>query len=948
MSAPVLEKSAGINSHQLDTSKDELIDFPTLFARQLKQTPNNISIVFEGKSFTYKALDELSEQFKLAVLFHKTQSSDKDKKPSETVEMCVGICVDKSPEAIAAMLGVLKAGAAFVPLDPEYPADRIAFMIEDASISTIIAQPNHQQTLAAFLENHFNNLQSDSNSANKLNWISSEQPAQNLTERQTLNALSIDIKPRDLAYIMYTSGSTGKPKGVQIEHAALATYCYADIERYEVTANDRTLQFSTINFDIAIEEIFPPLLVGGSVVIRPSKRSDKLNELSTIINDYQVTAVHIATAYWHEWVDLMVASEDVIPSSLRLMVVTGEKVSTTHYQNWKSLCQLSNVDVLWCNAYGPTEATVSASVFIPAEDFSDDNMPIGKPLKRYTARIVDEYYNELPAGETGQLLIGGPALARGYLNRPDLNADVFVEIAKQSNLKSSHPSQIERLYKTGDLARWLPNGDIEFAGRIDHQIKLGSYRIEPGEIEAAINHHPKVLESLVSYTESNAKKTLISYVAIGQYMAVEHSLDTNDIRQFLQDRLPPYMVPHRYIFLESFPKTTNGKIDRKALPDPETSHSTVNADIALPRNELETKLVGIWKQVLNLSNVGIHDDFFALGGSSLLAVGIVSRIVGDLNLELPVRDFFANPTIATQARHINSFLDPKTDANKTVNHNSFEDSLAIREQLPKIEPVYFTSVNERLFGVHYCPQKHQQSKSHAVLICAPLGHEYSRSHRNLQQFALQLGKLGFDVFRFDYVGSGNSSGAQGEALESDYINNIKDAADFIRQKSQSQKLSVVAMRMGTPLAVSADISNLEHLILWDPIIKGANYISLLESFHIAALTKLERFRVKRKPSALPQLYGYKMTQAQRDSLNQVEMPYIKAIENGQQNQNAQVMITSANYQRNEPGRPDLLDNCQSFSTSDEIQWHDRLYADSAFSSPEAFKVMLNVLTEETV
>jgi len=380
MSVSFLEHSARTSNHHQASNQEELIDFPTLFARQLSQTPTNISMVFEGKSFSYEELDALSEQFKLSVLFHKSQHTSLERQANLATELCIGICVDKSPQAIAAMLGVLKAGAAFVPLDPDYPVDR----------------------------------------------------------------------------------STGKPKGVQIEHSALATYCYADIERYQVTAEDRTLQFSTINFDIAIEEIFPPLLVGGSIVIRPSERSEQLNELSAIINENQITAVHIATAYWHEWVDLMIASEDQVPASLRLMVVTGEKVSTTHYQHWKTLCQLSKLEVLWCNAYGPTEATVSASVFIPPEDFQDDNMPIGKPLKRYTATIVDEDYIELPPGETGQLLIGGPALARGYLNRPELNKEVFIDSIVPAKNIGKQQYKLERMYKTGDLARWLPNGDIEY------------------------------------------------------------------------------------------------------------------------------------------------------------------------------------------------------------------------------------------------------------------------------------------------------------------------------------------------------------------------------------------------------------------------------------------------------------------------------------------------------
>lgn len=934
MSETVLKRTASVELKSAINNAEELIDFPKLFARQLAQTPDNVSMVFEDQSFSYKELDKLSDQFKASVLQHKLQTAKVASQSQQAEEMCVGICVDKSPQAIAAMLGVLKAGAAFVPLDPDYPIDRIAFMIEDAAISTIIAQANHQEKIAPFLEEQLKNQDSTTD----IHWISSDD------EHDIPTPQLVNIKPSNLAYIMYTSGSTGKPKGVQIEHAALAAYCYADIERYKVTAEDRTLQFSTINFDIAIEEIFPPLLVGGSVIIRPAKRSEKLNELSAIINDHQITAVHIATAYWHEWVDLMVASEDEIPASLRLMVVTGEKVSTKHYQHWKTLCKLSDLDVLWCNAYGPTEATVSASVFIPSEDFNDDNMPIGKPLKRYTAMIVDEDFIERPKGETGQLLIGGPALARGYLNRPELNKDVFIETVGQIRIQGTHRFQIERMYKTGDLARWLPSGDIEFAGRIDHQIKLGSYRIEPGEIEAAINHHPKVLESLVSYDEVNGKKSLITYIAVGEETYKQEALKPKEICEFLDNRLPPYMVPARYIFVPTFPKTTNGKIDRKALPNPSHGLTAVDTNKVLPRNDLESRLASIWQEVLNLPAVGIHDDFFALGGSSLLAVGIVSRIIGDLKLELPVRDFFANPTIATQARHINSLLNTG-DATENI-YSSEQDSIELRKRLPQIEPLYFNKGHERLFGVHYRPQKHQQSQSHAVLICHPLGHEYSRAYRNLQQFALQLGQAGFDVFRFDYSGTGNSSGSSETAQVEDYVADIQTAAAHFRDNSDCKKLSIISLRMGVPLAVSARIEGLENMILWDPVVNGSHYIKLLQGFHEATLSKLERFRVKRKSSNAAQLYGYAMSPEQRDSLQNLSMPHINKLNDSSSGPKNQVMITSTAYQRNEPGRSDLIDNCEYHTTSDEIQWHDRLYADSAFSSPQAFAVMMKILKGE--
>ena len=889
---------------EIAQEQEALIAFPELFARQLAKTPNNIAIVFEEREYSYQALDQLSDQFKHAVSLQIGGIKARD--------LCIGICIDKSPEAVAAMLGILKAGAAFVPLDPDYPAERIAYMVEDADISTIIAQPKHQQQLEPLINK------------TGLNWVNCYQP---IDDDTLFIDKSISIAPSDLAYIMYTSGSTGKPKGVQIEHAALATYCYADINVYQVEENDRTLQFSTINFDIAIEEIFPPLLTGSSIVIRPSTRSESLNELSTIINDYAVTAVHIATAYWHEWVDLMIAADDVIPTSLRLMVVTGEKVSSKHYQRWKKLCKKTGIDVLWCNAYGPTEATVSASVFIPDENFADDNMPIGKPLKRYTAKIVDEQFNNLPAGETGQLLIGGPALARGYLNRPELNEDVFIDVLDQQGYS-------QRMYKTGDLARWRANGDIEFAGRIDHQIKLGSYRIEPGEIEVAINQYQHVLESLVSYDEVDGKKTLIAYVAHGN-----NDIQLDLLSEFLKENLPAYMVPARFVLLPGFPKTTNGKIDRKALPDPSCSEIARSSSYIAPRNELEQKLATMWQEILRIPEAGIHDDFFALGGSSLLAVGVVSRLINDLDLELPVRDFFANPTIASQAKHIQWMLSDKNDHNGIEIVDSEADSRALRDRLPIIKPAFFNNQNgQQLYGIHYQAPviNANQSRKHAVLMCHPLGHEYPRSYRNLQQLAILLAQAGLDVFRFDYYGTGNSEGDSVDVTAAQCASDIQAATSYLLEQSNCDTLSIIATRLGVPFALQADIGNVENLIAWDPVIQGSNFINMLEHFHDKELGALSSFSQIRYRSEVDQLFGHAYNAKKRDSLNSLNMPVTCSASN-------KLLVTSANYFENEPNCEQLLPDWQHMPNNDEIYWHDFEYAFSAFSSPETFKTILQIL-----
>ncbi len=484
-----------------------LLPFPILWKQQVESTPGAVAVVTELRQWTYEELDYKADAIAVSLLRQGVRRGK-----------CVGLCLDRSCEAIAAMIGVMKAGAAFVPLDPQYPPDRLQYMLRDAEINFVIGDPAYREL--------FDSTSDQTAPSLSLCWLSpcgahsksadvcapvAGRPADSIpTTTRKSNETRPELRGDDIAYVMYTSGSTGKPKGVVISHRALTTYCLADIECYRVTSSDRTLQFSTLNFDIAIEEIFPPLLAGGCVVVRPSYREGTGDELSSLIDRFSVTAIHLATAYWHSWVDLMLAIGTAVPRSLRLMIVTGEKVSIEHYRRWQSLC---DHDVLWCNAYGPTEATVTATVFIPDEHFDSSecpatNMPIGRPLPRYEAYVLDEHMAEVPEGETGQLYLAGPALAEGYLNRPDLTEAVFVNAELNG--------QLRRLYKTGDLARWLPDGNLDFGGRIDHQIKLGSYRVEPAEIEAAINTYAGINESLIKYDEVDGQKYLVAYVAIGK------------------------------------------------------------------------------------------------------------------------------------------------------------------------------------------------------------------------------------------------------------------------------------------------------------------------------------------------------------------------------------------------------------------------------------------------
>ncbi len=864
-----------------EVAREELIAFPILWSRQLLRTPDRAAVVHENRSWTYGELDQLANAIASTIACTGVKQGD-----------CVGLCVDRSCEAIAAMIGIMKLGAIFVPLDPEYPVDRLEYMVGDASIGTILGHHQYHAAIGSRL----------CESAG-VRWIDLDTLDTDPLDLHPMEEPSID--PHDLAYIMYTSGSTGKPKGVQIEHAALATYLYADIDVYKISAEDRTLQFSTLNFDIAIEEIFPPLLTGGVVVVRPRERSADRNELSSLIDRYEVTAVHLATAYWHQWVDLMVATNDRVPSSLRLMIVTGEKVSVSHYRRWQSLC---DQEVLWCNAYGPTEATVSATVFIPTDDFDAPNMPIGKPIKRYEAFILDDDRNVLGVGETGQLFLAGPALARGYHRRDDLTDAAFIRVLIDGENR--------RLYRTGDIARWMPDGNIDFGGRVDHQIKLGSYRIEPAEIEAVANDHDAVLESLVTYEEVDGKKFLVAYLAVGKA-----SPPVSKVAAFLRSKLPAYMVPTRYVFVESFPKTINGKIDRRTLPPAITGVVPRDDAYTAPRNHLERRLAELWQRVLNVPEIGIHDDFFLLGGSSLLVTQVIAKLTTDLNVELPVRDFFANPTIATAARHIASLTgnDDQTEAD--------DDAAQRRSVLPIIDAGYFQSGSDRLYAVRYQPRTNPSGK--AFVICHSLGHEYARGYRNLQQLAIQLCLDGHEVLRFDYASTGNSSG-DCEALTIErMVQNVLDAKAFLQSRTNAASIGVIGIRIGGTIAALSQ-SEFQKTILWDPVVSGTAYLGTLGSFHDHALTSLTRFSIVRKAGEVPQLYGQAMPASKRNSFQAISLSTplhaSVVVSQGYESEAADFLAMQGDVHAND----------------DQIRWNDVRFAESAFSSPGSFQAILKL------
>ncbi|WP_442940787.1 non-ribosomal peptide synthase/polyketide synthase [Nostoc sp.] len=605
------------NNTQADYPQDLCIH--QLFESQVERISDAVAVIFENQQLTYAELNSRANQ-----LAHYLQTLGV--KP----DVLVGICVERSLEMIVGILGILKAGGAYLPLDPEYPAERLSFMLEDAQVTVLLTQDKLLEKLPG----------------HKGQVVCLDTDWQLISQSTQDNAIAL-VQASNLAYVIYTSGSTGKPKGVTISHGAIASHCCIIQQAYELVQSDRVLQFASINFDASLEQIFPTLIAGATLVLRGSDVWTPTN-FQKIISDFGLTVVNLPTAYWQQLAQESAKTKilDDANSQLRLVIVGGDVMLPEYVALWQQ-SPMSGVRLL--NAYGPTEATITATLFeIPPQFSKDTNqkkVPIGCPLPNKTVYILDEHLQPVPIGIAGELHFGGVALAQGYLNRPELTQEKFIPNPFD---KSKVKSQKSKLYKTGDLARYLPDGNIEYLGRIDNQVKIRGFRIELGEIEAVLSEYPHLQTSCVIAREDiPGNKSLVTYIVSQK----EQTLIINDLRCFLKSKLPEYMVPSAIVILDALPLTPGGKIDRRALPAPDL-HSQLLDKYVAPRSPNEELLTQIWAYVLKVEQVGIYDNFFELGGHSLLATQLVSRIRNIFKVELPLRELFAAPTVAELAHLI--------------------------------------------------------------------------------------------------------------------------------------------------------------------------------------------------------------------------------------------------------------------------------------------------------
>ncbi|MDM8560649.1 amino acid adenylation domain-containing protein [Candidatus Parabeggiatoa sp. HSG14] len=590
---------------QLLDWNDTSVDYPTemclhqLFEAQVERTPEVVAVVFEEQHLTYAELNDRANQ-----LAHHLQTLGI--KPN----VLVGICIERSIDMIIGLLGILKVGGTYLPLEPTYPTARLALMLEDAEVPVLLTQSGFIQKLPK----------------TTAQVICLDIMGSTLSHLSTTN-LKSGVEYTDLAYVIYTSGSTGMPKGVMNTHKGICNRLLWMQETYQLTATDNVLQKTPFGFDVSVWEFFWPLLVGARLVVaKPDGHKDP-DYLLKLIMQQHITTLHFVPSMLQVFLQ---QPELENCESLKRVICSGEalpfELQSRFFERFPLPVELHNL-------YGPTEAAVDVTHWWCQRDNPLNQVPIGQPIANIQIYLLDSYLQQVPIGVPGELYIGGVGVARGYLNRPELTEEKFISNPFSDIAES-------RLYKTGDLARYFPDGNIEYLDRIDNQVKIRGFRIELGEIESALAQNSTVRESVVRTLEdSHHHKYLIAYVVSHQT-----PVDANQLRLFLKDKLPDYMVPATFVVLESLPLTHQGKIDYRALPAPNSVRSEFSADFVAPHTLEEELLASIWSDVLSIEQIGIYDNYFDLGGDSIRSIQIIAK-AKKIGFELSLQQFFQHQTI---------------------------------------------------------------------------------------------------------------------------------------------------------------------------------------------------------------------------------------------------------------------------------------------------------------
>jgi amino acid adenylation domain-containing protein len=580
------------NDTYLDYEKNKTVH--KLFQNQVEIAPDKIALVYGGIRLSYRELNDKSNQLS-RVLRQKGVMPDS----------IVGIMLERSADMVIAVMGVLKAGGAILPIDPGYPQERIRFMLEDSGARILLT--GYKKEL-------------DGDPIQVIDVSDSKIYTGDTSNLENQNT------PSDLLYIIYTSGTTGKPKAVMLEHRNMVNLVSFEYKKTNIDFGNRVMQFASSSFDVCYQEIFSTLLFGGELHIIGEDEKRDINKLFTFIRENDIKAIFLPTAYFK----YITSDENYMkkfPDNVRHIITAGEQLKISNQFNE----YLSRNDVYLHNHYGPSETHVVTTYTINKSS-SSEIPPIGKPISNTKIYILDENKKIQPVGVSGELYISGDCVGRGYLNSAELTKVKFL----------TNEIDGERMYRTGDIARWLPDGNIEFCGRADDQVKVRGFRIELSEIECLLTQYENVKESVVIAREyDQGEKNLIAYIVLNE----NKTIVMHEIRQYLKDKLPNYMIPSSIVIMDAFPLTTNGKIDRRKLPEPSGERPEQQKDFVEPRTPTEKRLANIWTEVIKLDKVGIYDDFYELGGHSLLSLQVISRIREEFQIELPLQCLFDNPTI---------------------------------------------------------------------------------------------------------------------------------------------------------------------------------------------------------------------------------------------------------------------------------------------------------------
>ena len=577
-----------------------------VFEEQARRAPDRVAGVDEVGAISYGGLNRRANQL-----------GNYLRRRGVGPEARVGICLERGTTMLVGLLGILKAGGAYVPLDPTYPAERLAFLLDDARVQLIVTQ----EKLGELLES----------TRAELIPIDGDFGA---IAREREENIDGGVTSENLAYVIYTSGSTGRPKGAMVTHQSVVNLVADARDKFRLERDSKFFQFASLSFDVAVEEIFPTLSVGGVVALQSDNLLYSYSDLAKTIDRHEVTTIELPTVYWREWMRDLSSRQRRAPRSLNLVIIGGERISSEILKEWREH------EVPLLHVYGVTEVAVTSTVYPIPADLVDEaglpEIPIGRPMANTEVYLLDDRLQPTPLRIPGEMYLGGAGLARGYLNRPDLTAERFVP--------SSFGIQPgSRLYRTGDLARSSPEGCLEFIGRIDRQIKIRGHRIEPVEIESVLMQLPSVSECVVvARGDEPDDRRLVAYLVLKEGEA-ETALE---LRRFMKQRLPAYLVPSSFVILESLPLSPHGKVDRQALPPPGIYDVDLGGEYVAPSTPIEEDVARIFGAALGIDDVGIYDDFFDLGGHSLLVTQVVSRVNSAFQIELPVRALFDAPTVS--------------------------------------------------------------------------------------------------------------------------------------------------------------------------------------------------------------------------------------------------------------------------------------------------------------